>query len=194
MNYDNISTSIKHYRARGYVYMPDAPWVVDKEVYYATKPSDAFVDIRIVEDGLEWTARNQYLVASGEQSFLQLMLDGHHIKRAICVTPCFRKEKKLTEWSRPYFMKSEIINADDPSRANLMLMVHDACAFFEKFVSVKVLETGPDQYDIVEKLTRAELGSYGVRSFNDLKWLYGTGCAEPRLSTAISRSHGKSDA
>jgi hypothetical protein len=70
-------------------------------------------------------------------------------------------------------------------------MIHEACAFFEQYVPVRVVQTGERAFDIVEKSTRFELGSYGIRSamLSDqvYTWIYGTACAEPRLSTATSR-------
>ena len=40
-------------------------------------------------------------------------------------------------------------------------------------------------YDIVSKIGHYELGSYGIRTCDYLKWIYGTGCAEPRLSRVL---------
>ncbi len=181
MNYSNIALAVEYYKDRGYVYVQDAPWSVEGPAYYATKPKEA-TDIR---GGPE----NNFLVASGEQSFLQMMLDGQPLKRAICVTPCWRIEK-YNDWHKPYFMKAELINAHDVDEGHLVHMVHEAAAFFEQFFPVRVLKLGKT-YDIVEKGTRAELGSYGIRSVKiegvKYRWIYGTGCAEPRLSTAIAR-------
>jgi hypothetical protein len=94
---------------------------------------------------------------------------------------------------RRYFMKAELINAQDVDDGHLIDMVHDACSFFERFVSVRVIRTAIG-YDIVEKGTRFELGSYGIRERYPadqgrpaLKWIYGTACAEPRLSTTIEK-------
>lgn len=33
---------------------------------------------------------------------------------------------------------------------------------------------------------RNELGSYGIRECEYLKWIYATGCADPRLSKIIN--------
>lgn len=189
MNYEHISWAVDFYSGRGYVYEPDAPWTVGMDAYYSTKPKDAkdvYITTRLGETVLE----RQYPVASGEQSFLQMMLDGQPIKRAICVTPCHRVEPKLDTLHRPYFMKAELINAQDVDMGHLVHMVHDACAFFERFFPVRVVSTGAYSFDVVEKSTRMELGSYGIRTYAHLKWIYGTACAEPRLSTAIAR-HSK---
>lgn len=197
MNYENIGKALKHFTSRGYVYFPDAPWEVDREAYYGTKPSDAGPDV-IISRG----ASDRYLVASGEQSFMQMLLDGRFIKRGICVTPCYRQDR-LDGWHRQYFMKAELINADDPSRENLVQMLHEASAFFETFLTTKIIETGEDQFDIVAKYSRVELGSYGIRHWQrattdeplrrPFTWIYGTACAEPRLSMACSLSTERDD-
>lgn len=194
MNYDNIANALDFYRERGYVYIEDAPWYVGRDAYYATKPAGT-QDVHIFEGrpGIvsfpSHGSDNQYMVASGEQSFIQMMLDGQEIKRAICVTPCFRVER-YNDWHKPYFMKAELINGQDVDEGHLLHMIHDAAAFFEQFFTVRIVKTDVG-FDIVEKGTRAELGSYGIRTveINDriMRWIYGTACAEPRLSTALQR-------
>lgn len=136
-----------------------------------------------------------FFVASGEQGFIQMMLDGQELKRAVCVTPCFRVER-YDHWHLPYFMKAELINAHDTDEGHLIHMVHEACSFFEHALNhpstaVRVVKTGELAYDIVEKSTRIELGSYGIREITvadkRLRWIYGTACAEPRLSRTRER-------
>lgn len=173
MNYRLLEQALSFYGSRGYVYVSDAPWLVDKEASYATKPPGT-EDVKV-------SNADKHLVASGEQSFIQLMLEGREFKRAMCITPCFRVER-YNDYHKPYFMKVELINADDPSRGNLLQMVHDAASFFEKHVTIKIVETTPGSFDIQSKATRSELGSYGIRRYKDFMWIYGTGCAEPRLS------------
>jgi len=186
MDYRHIASAIEFYQKRGYVYVQDAPWYVDPPAYDATKPPGA-TDLRIATPAGHFGN----LVASGEQSFIQMMLDGQPLKRAVCVTPCFRWEQRLDELRRIYFLKAELINAHDVDEGHLMHMVHEACTFFETFLpDIRVLRT-EHGYDIVEKDTRVELGSYGIRdvtvSGKRLRWVYGTGCAEPRLSTVLQR-------
>lgn len=192
MNYDNIARSVKFYEERGYVYSDDAPWHVGGSAYYATRPKGT-EDV-VIQVG---AAPPLHPVASGEQSFIQMMLDGQSIKRAICVTPCHRAEPRIDMLHRQYFMKAELINAQDVDEGHLVQMVHDACTFFEQFFPVRVIKTetshlGEPSYDIVEKGSRFELGSYGIRRLNvagrKLDWIYGTACAEPRLSTAIVKA------
>lgn len=186
MNYSHIADAVEFYTSRGYAYEPDAPWYVDSSAYVATRPAGA-TDIHLqVGNG----ASDGYPVASGEQSFIQMMLDGQPLKRAICVTPCWRWEPRPDVLRRRTFMKAEIINAQDVDEAHLVHMIHEASTFFERYVDVRVIKT-LDGFDIVEKTTRLELGSYGIRELvvakQDLRWIYGTACAEPRLSTVIAR-------
>jgi hypothetical protein len=197
MNYGHITRAVDFYQSRGYVYVQDAPWYVSKDAYYATKPPGA-IDVRI-DLGVTFGSRERmerFAVASGEQSFVQMLLDGQPLKRALCVTPCYRIED-YNDWHKPYFMKAELINAHDVDQAHLMHMIHEACSFFEKFFpQVRVIDTG-SCFDIVEKDSRMELGSYGIRDVETggkrLRWIYGTGCAEPRLSTVLERYLSRRD-
>lgn len=187
MNYENIAKALEYYQARGYVYVQDAPWVVSKEAYYATKP-EGVPNTEFVESVSRKDLK--YFVASGEQSFLQMLLDEQPLKQAICVTPCFRREPR-NDWHLPYFIKAELINGQDVDQAHLMYMIHQACGFFEQFFPVRIVEKSDGTFDIVEKGTRVELGSYGIRSRilhgRTLRWIFGTACAEPRLSTVVAR-------
>lgn len=176
IDYGLIDQAVRFYKDRGYVQF-DVPWTIGKEAYYATKPPEV-MDLHVVG----WDA---YLTASGEQSFIEMMLNGRQLKKAVCVTPCFRDDR-TDDIHRKYFTKVELIKADEVSMAHLINMVHDAMAFFEQFVTVKVLEIGPQSFDLICKKSRIELGSYGIREYKNLKWIYGTGCAEPRLSDAIN--------
>ncbi len=203
MNYRHLADAVDFYKTRGYVYIEDVPWTVQDGAYYATKPSQLLgrdiPDIHIhASQASRLPIQMGHPVASGEQSFLQMMIDGQPIKRAVCVTPCYRHEPRVDTLHRPYFMKVELINAHDVDLGHLIHMVHDACAFFEQFFAVRVVET-QDGFDIVEKSTRFELGSYGIRtvdypgdSARKFRWIYGTGCAEPRLSIAIRQYNGVS--
>lgn len=195
MNYLHIGDAVEFYKQRGYVYIDDVPWTVGRDAYHATRPHPGAIDVHYFEGrhgAISFPAHgehNQYLVASGEQSFIQMMLEDRDLKKHICVTPCFRADQ-YDGWHRPSFMKAELINAQDTDKGHLLDMIHDAATFFERFFAVRILQKG-EGYDIVEKGTRAELGSYGIRE-RDIRgkryrWVYGTACAEPRLSMALQR-------
>ncbi len=122
------------------------------------------------------------LVASGEQSFIQMWMDGILKKgKWQCATPCFRDEPIIDDLHLNYFFKVELIEVlpADPEKS-LHRMVNDAIRFFRNYVSVEVEDTSIG-HDIISS-GGIELGSYGYREHGDFKWVYGTGVAEPRLS------------
>jgi hypothetical protein len=57
--------------------------------------------------------------------------------------------------------------------------------FLSNYLDVKVVKLEDYLYDIVEAKTGIELGSYGIREHDNLKWVFGTGLAEPRLSKVL---------
>src|SRR5690606_9218117 len=101
------------------------------------------------------------------------------------ITPCFRVEAVESEITRPYFMKVELIHITKESlNENLTKMINDARSFFNCYVNVRLEKTSESKtsYDINHEKTGIELGSYGIREYNDIgTWIFGTGCAEPRL-------------
>lgn len=66
-------------------------------------------------------------------------------------------------------------------------MVDTSLKFFKKyFNNLDIIETEIG-FDI--EWGGYEIGSYGVRECDFLKWIYGTGCAEPRMSSLILKSN-----
>ncbi len=69
-------------------------------------------------------------------------------------------------------------------------MINKCFIFFSKYLdkqklSIDETDGGFDiNYNFSDK--QYELGSYGIRSCEFLDWIYGTGCAEPRLSSIIN--------
>ena len=71
-------------------------------------------------------------------------------------------------------------------------MINDSFNFFSNFIPVenlKCIEMDNGSIDIVAIIdgVEIELGSYGYREFEHMKWIYGTGCAEPRTSRIINK-------
>lgn len=173
IDYSLIAEAQSYYAQCGYRPV-DAPWIVSPLADYATKPmgKNSFV----TEIG--------NFVASGEQSFIQMMMDGNlRPGRYLCVTPCFRDEKE-DETHFKYFMKLELIDTIDVSDESMWNMMREARFFFEKYVDTRIDPVNEVQFDLVTKKHNIELGSYGIREFNDLKWVYGTGLALPRFTIA----------
>jgi hypothetical protein len=151
-------------------------------------------------------SERSYLVGSAEQSFIQMMLDGD-LKPGcyMAVTPCWRDDE-LDELHQRYFMKVELI--DYMPYDSFLASPYMACMaehFFNKIMGIEAkyawIQDGQrteefpndligEQCDIVHD--GIELGSYGIRGFEfDGRkhiWVYGTGCAEPRLSYVLEKA------
>lgn len=178
IDYVLIANSIHYYEHRKYSRI-EAPWTVSKAVSGITKP-EGCIDYQLVHNG-------KVLVGSGEQSFLYLYLKGFLPKGKFqTVTPCFRDET-FDHIHTKYFIKNELIVTDRVGSSSLCDVVDDAMTFFQSCLGtgVSVVENAPDQVDLV--WNGIELGSYGIRSCDFLEWIYGTGCAEPRLSFCINK-------
>jgi len=173
IDYGILAQALSFYQARGYQYR-EVPWVVSPEATNVTLPADRVATSVSYGD----------LVGSAEQSFIELMIRGEKLSKHCAITPCFRDEAQYDELHHAYFMKCELYDAD-ATNANLQAMIDDAMAFYGDFLPVKVIETGPDAYDIVSVNGGHELGSYGFRQYKGQRFIYGTGCALPRLTTVI---------
>jgi len=175
IDYRKLAAGLDYYESCGYEYM-EVPWVVSGEAESATLPPDA-------------TATSvQYgdLVGSAEQGFIELLLRGRTILKACTITPCFRIEDSYDELHHAYFMKLELIDTD-ATPENLQRMISDARGFLQQYVDTDIEATGDSTYDIVDTKHCIELGSYGIRTFNDTAYIYGTGIAPPRLDTVINK-------
>lgn len=177
----------------------DVPWAVSRAALDITRPIQAGPETLLYHaGGIELCP-----VASAEQSFLQMQMDartiGHHMTGSyVAITPCFRNEHVVDALHQPYFMKVELISWDHADEDGMSRMLSLAGAFFERYLgweTVKNNEFDPigvgQAIDIVAKESGIELGSYGIREHPAVgRWLYGTGCAEPRLSYAIAVEAG----
>lgn len=174
INYKLIQDSINYYEKKNFLRV-ESPWTVSEEVDNITKPPDKIA--------FQLKHNDKCLVASGEQSFLYLYLKNFLPKGQFqTVTPCFRYEA-FDFLHTKYFIKNELIKTDDVTPEALIKVVDTALEFYQEyFPSVKVVETNIG-YDI--EVEGRELGSYGIRECEFLKWIYGTGCAEPRTSSLI---------
>jgi len=192
INYDLLVAASTHYAIHGYKRV-EAPWIVNGRAMCATSPADAKL----------YSVDNKFLVASGEQSFLQLIEEDllpHGDYQ--CVTPCFRDDV-LDEFHHRYFLKLELITyygVKEPRLSDLSEMKTVCMAFFRHHVACCEVQTD-DEADPPHKTHTSdivslrggvrdiELGSYGVRRHPTFgNWIYGTGVALPRLSQAKERA------
>lgn len=190
IDYQKIADAIKYYEKLGYKYI-DVPWFVSLDNFLITRPQGA----RIFETFAGT------LIASGEQSFLEIRTQLKPGKYQ-CVTPCFRDEKIKDDLHLQYFIKNELIIIPENTwnrhlEKDLEKMVNDAKDFFVKyspnnltfhFMCDKQYTDICIPIDLL--INNIEVGSYGCRVWDGFCWIYGTGCAEPRLTQAIESKHG----
>lgn len=183
INYQLLADSINFYESKGFQRI-ETPWTVSAYVDDITRPKD--------RPHYQLKHNDKCLVASGEQSFLYLYLKEYLPKgKYQTITPCFRYEA-YDLYHEKCFMKNELIITDKVDTENLNYVIKSAELFFRTKVDfpddIKIVEIPNDegtiQYDI--EYHGIELGSYGIRHCQFLNWIYGTGCAEPRLSKVMT--------
>ncbi len=183
IDYNLLNNSIIFYEQKEFQRI-ETPWLVTEAVDSITRPKD--VEPFIVG------AKKKNLIASGEQAFLYLYLKEYlPLGKFQTVTPCFRNDSFDFTHTK-YFMKNELIQTKDVTKINLEHMVinlehmvENSLEFLQtKFSTLLHVETTAEGFDIM--LDDYELGSYGIRECNFLKWIYGTACAEPRTSKLIN--------
>lgn len=203
LQYSRLISAMAFYEKLGFRAV-EAPWAVSKEAMDITRPEWAGPTT------MSYSAGGQELfpVASAEQSFLQMQMN--HTDAGlppmeggyVALTPCFRNEPVVDELHKPWFMKVElIIFHTKPTDfmnylSDLDTVVYLARQFFTDVAKMDVRAIPnplPDPIgfpesarDIVSANRQIELGSYGIRQHPRIgTWIYGTGCAEPRLTFAI---------
>jgi hypothetical protein len=152
----------------------EAPWYIPKWIDEITKPSDRNSIITNLGDCLP---------ASGEQSFLSIwdkLEDGGKYQT---ITPCHRNEPVEDEWHLPYFMKNELIIKGGQNED--VIWIAKTCQQFFQIYSKKQVDFKFTSEGIDLEIDGIEIGSYGIRTYNNMRWVYATGCAEPRFSKLI---------
>jgi hypothetical protein len=174
INYKLLGLSSEYYENNGFARV-EIPWAVSEYTDKITKPKDVI--------SFQLKHNNKCLVASGEQSFIYQYLKGFlPLGQFQGITPCFRFESFDFEHSK-YFMKNELIKTDVVNDYELRKIVDLCLDFYKQFIPATYIKNTEKGYDI--EYNGHELGSYGIRNHYSLDWIYGTGCAEPRLSSLI---------
>lgn len=181
INYKFLHEGQEYYEKQGFKYV-ETPWTVPHEIaqltYAMKKDNNPFY----------LKHKDKTLVASGEQGFLSLYNKGFLPKGKFqTISPCFRNET-FDEIHTKYFMKNELIITEiEDVDYQLNQIVKLASAFFASKVPFPSLlgkvKTGDFSIDI--EYDGVEIGSYGYRECSFLRWIYGTGVAEPRFSRLI---------
>lgn len=170
INYRAIADALDHYKNKGYQYI-EVPWLVSPESIQPTRPPEARL----------YKTFAGCLVASGEQSFIEVRKELCPGRKYMCATPCFRDER-YDDLHLPQFFKVELIlplwKDDDPDKG-VQEVLSDAWSFFSRYGQVVSVKTDIG-FDI--NFYGFEVGSYGWREHDGFRWVYGTGLAEPRLT------------
>ena len=204
INYERIVKFRDFYINHGYKYI-EGPWMVPTDICNITKP-----DLQPSNEGLFSLSYNsKSLIASGEQGFLDLMRNGNISPgKYQTITPCFRNDR-IDRLHQQTFMKLELINILREDQIPTDQMVYDILNDAKKIILMDLQQKDVllvdnfddnDRYSLYEadvpdirKLDiymntndnhPIELGSYGARTSPFGTWIYGTGLAEPRFSTA----------
>lgn len=172
INYQHIQESIEYFNDFQRI---EVPWTVTKEIADITAPENC--------EHFSIKEKNKVLVASGEQGFLYLYLKGFLPEGKFqAVTPCFRNDS-FDKAHTKYFIKNELICTDNVTFHCLSLLAAEALGFFQRKSSTARLVKTEEGFDIT--INGIEVGSYGIRHCEYLSWIYGTACAEPRLTQAL---------
>jgi hypothetical protein len=172
IDYKLLAESIDYYGGHSFVRI-EAPWTVSQQILALTLPPGKIP--------YQLEHNRKCLVGSGEQSFLYLYNKGFLPKGKFqTVTPCFRDEEFSLTHTK-YFMKNELIITDVVNEGTLLWVVERCQIFFKRILQKRIDVVKTDTgYDL--ECDGVELGSYGIRSFPFLKYIYGTGVAEPRTT------------
>lgn len=190
IDYRTLVEAQDHYSLFGFKEI-NVPWTVSEAAIKATVPD--WVNM----EGL--TTPWGVLIGSAEQGFLQLAMDGAlQPGRYQAITPCWRPEKTFGTLQHPYFMKLELMMFGTDAMSDLHRMLEIASSYFNGLTGLKVREEKiqEDQIDLVydaeDNTDPVEVGSYGIRKYDNHRWVYGTGLAEPRFSSALMLQYGNS--
>lgn len=168
-----------------FIYKPiEVPWIVSEKAIRAT----------FSPEKIPFETSGGYLVGSAEQSFIELVLNGDlKCGKYMACSPCFRDDK-IDNLHKKTFMKVELFHRFKSRQSDINIenhisnMIKNAQCCMRTlnakldFENIKTIKT--DQgFDL--EINGIEVGSYGYREFEDIYWVYGTGLAEPRFSTAL---------
>lgn len=175
INWPLLLRTVDHFKQLGYVYV-EVPWTVSEQAQRATYDGD-----------IHPVFQQKYVVASGEQSFVQMQLDGILMPgKYVTLTPCFRDESTISSISRSSFMKVELYITDIAETSHDEMISH-CVGWFNTLQNMPVALVETEEGIDIE-LNGIEIGSYGKRTYQGTTWLYGTALAEPRFSTIINRN------
>lgn len=170
--FSRFARAIDFYRDKDYTYI-ETPYAVDIKYITMTAPN-GYKPFPLMNE-------SECLVGSAEQSFLSIYNRLTPNKKYQSFTTCFRSDN-IDSTHKRWFYKLELFTPSEKYDDSLIM---DAFRYFSNFVNAQVIKTDIG-YDIIDYNSKLELGSYGFREVNNMKWTYGTGLAEPRLTIAMN--------
>lgn len=184
-NYNRIARAIEFYKGRGYLNV-ETPWIVTTQAVRSTLP----LDKTMME-----TIRG-VLVGSGEQGFIQSIMDGKLEPGMYqTTTPCFQD---AGEHHSPYYFGSDdehpwyqqitlFVYKPEPSKlpGAYEKVINDAMQCFFEVSDADAFDAIQSESGFDIRYNEIVLGSYGVRRMSDHLWIYGTGLVEPRFTMAM---------
>lgn len=163
----------------------ETPWIVGELAIQLTIPPESRPHKVKIMNGPQLG----FLVASAEQGFLQMAMEGRldNNKPYMSISPCFRDDQE-DELHQEYFMKLELFMLGG-SYSDCDFFKKKAFQFFEsQGACTYTLRTAENSYDLNHIGTNIELGSYYHREVKNLKWACGTGLAQPRFDIVRSKN------
>lgn len=158
----------------------ESPWIIEEKYSLITSPDGSRGVAYALDNG-------QHLICSSEQGMLQMTFNNtlRSGLKYFSVSPCFRDEP-LDDSHSKWFMKLElfaICTTENGAKVLSTRFSSDASTFFKRYkVKHKIIQTLIGE-DIIDS-NGLELGSYGIRKYDDFCTVYGTGLALPRFSVA----------
>lgn len=179
VNWERLARYLAYYKENSFTEV-SVPWYVAPEISRITCPNEKR-SMTIQTHGV--------LVGSAEQSFLALDKAGVlGTGKFVAISPCFRNEDITSRFYQKHFMKVELYDNQTVTVERMEQIMDCAWRVFKSECDPKMdlsrLNTD-DGVDII--LNGVEIGSYGIRELDGLRWVYGTGLAEPRFSAALAR-------
>lgn len=172
IDYSKVNEAINYYNRLGFKYIP-VPWIVSDEAFSITK------DLRTFENN------NNVNVASGEQSFLQLVLRG---KLKEGRYQCCTAYNTGSEWYMRVelfdFIGYKLLNMDK-QRERVNNVANISQSLFSEYTDTKK-KTKAGYIEI--ECNGEIIGKYGYREYNGFSWIYGTGLDEPKFSETLKDS------
>lgn len=191
IDYNRIAQAQSFYKGRGYQNV-ETPWMVTPQAIRATLP---------IGKTMMETIRG-VLIGSGEQGFIQQMMDGT-LEPGLyqTTTPCFQD---ANEHHSPYYFGSDENNpwsqrieliCYNPKASDLLLayekLINDAMACFFEISDADAFDAYQTEDGVDLRHNETILGSCGVRRMGDTHaWIYGTGLIEPRFTLALRSTAG----